>query len=69
MRFGLGELRLAPRDFWAMTLPELRAALGHARTPPPPRAALDDLMLLFPDPGFEPRPRSEPGEVSDAERR
>ena len=49
MRFGLGELRLAPRDFWAMTLPELRAATGRSRTPPPPRRALDDLMRLFPD--------------------
>ena len=28
MRFGLGEMRLAPAAFWAMSLPELRAALA-----------------------------------------
>ncbi|MEP1206728.1 MAG: phage tail assembly chaperone [Rhizobiaceae bacterium] len=27
MRFGLGQLRLAPKDFWALSLPELNAAL------------------------------------------
>ncbi|HEY4343034.1 MAG TPA: phage tail assembly chaperone [Parvibaculum sp.] len=26
MELGLGHLRLAPRDFWRMTLPELAAA-------------------------------------------
>ena len=54
MRFGLGELRLAPRDFWAMTLPELRAAMPQAAGPtpatqPPGRDALDELMRRFPD--------------------
>lgn len=49
MRFGLGELRLAPRDFWAMTLPELRAAIGRTRAVPPPRDALADLMARYPD--------------------
>jgi uncharacterized phage protein (TIGR02216 family) len=29
MRTGLGELRLAPRDFWSMTLKELAAAAGR----------------------------------------
>ena len=28
MRFGLGQMRLAPASFWAMSLPELRAALA-----------------------------------------
>lgn len=51
MRFGLGELRLAPRDFWAMTLPELRAAIGaRGAQPAPTRDALDELMRRFPDP-------------------
>lgn len=48
MRFGLGHLRLAPRDFWAMTLPELRAAIGPTAATPD-RAALADLMRTFPD--------------------
>ena len=30
MEIGLGALRLAPRDFWAMTLPELSAAAKGA---------------------------------------
>jgi len=52
MRLGLGVLRLAPRDFWAMTPRELAAA-ATALAPPPPappsRAALDALMRRFPD--------------------
>lgn len=31
MAFGLGELKLAPEVFWAMSLPELNAALRGAR--------------------------------------
>ncbi|HVV94709.1 MAG TPA: phage tail assembly chaperone [Hyphomicrobiales bacterium] len=44
-------LRLAPRDFWAMTPRELAAAahaLPHA-LPPPDRATLDALMRRYPD--------------------
>jgi uncharacterized phage protein (TIGR02216 family) len=47
MRLGLGELRLAPREFWSMTLKELAAAL-----PVPAALAredLDRLMKRFPD--------------------
>jgi uncharacterized phage protein (TIGR02216 family) len=53
MRAGLGQLRLAPQDFWAMTLPELNAALRGTGPAGPaealPRAALDALMALYPD--------------------
>ena len=49
MRFGLHDLRLAPRDFWAMTLPELRAAIGPPPAEPTPREALLELMRRFPD--------------------
>ncbi|CAN5209193.1 hypothetical protein BH10PSE7_BH10PSE7_03700 [soil metagenome] len=49
MHLGLGRLRLSPRDFWAMTLRELHAALGVRQ--PLRRAELDDLMRRFPDHG------------------
>jgi uncharacterized phage protein (TIGR02216 family) len=52
MGFGIGRLRMAPRDFWAATLRELVAAadaLGHVRGLPMERAALGDLMARFPD--------------------
>lgn len=56
MRAGLGLLRLAPRDFWAMTPRELAAALdglmgrgGMARSLG--RAGLADLMRRYPDRG------------------
>ena len=45
MQLGLGQLRLAPKDFWSMTLRELDAALGlgaSART-----MTRDDLQLLL----------------------
>ena len=52
MRFGLGVLRLAPRDFWAMTPRELamahEALAGH-RGGAPERGTLDGLMARFPD--------------------
>ncbi len=49
-----GVLKLAPRDFWAMTPRELSAALVGAlpqarRTPPMSRDALDGLVQRFPD--------------------
>ncbi len=50
--FGLGVLRLSPRDFWAMTPRELALAIEARRGPflaAPDRAALDDLMTRFPD--------------------
>jgi uncharacterized phage protein (TIGR02216 family) len=52
MRFGLGVLRLSPNDFWAMSLPELHAAmLAHstAQGDAPDRAALERLLRQFPD--------------------
>ncbi|MFV2093454.1 MAG: phage tail assembly chaperone [Hyphomicrobiales bacterium] len=54
MMIGLGVLRLAPPDFWAMTLPELEAAAGGLHGPLAPaaplvRADLRDLMARFPD--------------------
>lgn len=50
--FGLGVLRLSPRDFWAMTPRELAHAVNAVRGPqsaPMDRAALDTLMNAFPD--------------------
>jgi uncharacterized phage protein (TIGR02216 family) len=53
MRFGLGTLRLGPREFWGLSPRELAAAIagasGRSRPDPPPRAALDRLMAAFPD--------------------
>ena len=49
MRFGLGELRLAPRDFWAMTPRELAAAMGPGAPGRPTRAWLEAQSALFPD--------------------
>ena len=54
MAAGLGLLRLAPRDFWAMTPRELEAALrgllGPAYTQAPlPRDTLAHLMRRYPD--------------------
>lgn len=55
MALGLGRLRITPRDFWALTMPELdallRGALGRHATiaPPMDRPALDVLRTRFPD--------------------
>ena len=52
MHFGLGVLRLPPRDFWAMTPRELAAAWGAImgdRTGSLGRSELDRLMEIFPD--------------------
>tara|TARA_R110002110_G_scaffold24174_8_gene90978 strand:+ start:2805 stop:2990 length:186 start_codon:yes stop_codon:yes gene_type:complete len=51
MELGLGHLRLAPRDFWSMTLPELAAALGGAGRSAGAisRAGLNALTNLYPD--------------------
>ncbi|WP_203566073.1 rcc01693 family protein [Aurantimonas aggregata] len=53
MAAGLGHLRLAPRDFWAMTPRELAAALGPvgvSARQPPLRDELAALIAQFPDP-------------------
>lgn len=52
MRFGLGVLRLPPREFWAMTPRELSAAWGAImgdRAGPLGRSELERLMETFPD--------------------
>ena len=49
MRFGLGRMCLAPRDFWAMTPRELAAAAGEGARPHPTRTWLDAQAALFPD--------------------
>lgn len=52
MRFGLGVLRLPPRDFWTMTPRELAAAWGAImgeRAGPLGRSEFDRLMETFPD--------------------
>lgn len=52
MGFGLGVLRLPPRDFWAMSPRELASAWGALmgeRAGPLGRKELDDLMERFPD--------------------
>lgn len=52
MRFGLGVLRLAPREFWAMTPRELAAAWGALvgdRGGPLGRPELGVMMERFPD--------------------
>lgn len=51
MGFGLGALRLSPRDFWRMTPRELAAAMRGPAPPSPAadRAGLAALMAAFPD--------------------
>lgn len=53
MHAGLGVLRLAPRDFWAMTPREIAAALGGPAlgggTERLGRRGLERLMARFPD--------------------
>ena len=52
MAFGLGQLGLSAKDFWAMTPRELAAAAEGRfgpRTTPLARATLDELMQRYPD--------------------
>ncbi|MBF9036034.1 phage tail assembly chaperone [Rhodobacterales bacterium HKCCE2091] len=50
MRAGIGEMGLAPRDFWALTPAEFLLMSGAAAGPAPlGRARLDDLIAQFPD--------------------
>lgn len=52
MAFGLGQLRLSPRDFWTMTPREIAAAMegvAGIRATPPDRGTLDTLMTRYPD--------------------
>jgi uncharacterized phage protein (TIGR02216 family) len=50
--FGLGVLRIPPREFWAMTPRELALAIRAVKEPAvaaPDRIALESLMTRFPD--------------------
>lgn len=51
--FGLGVLRLAPADFWAMTPRELAAVIGHLapvhRSAPLRRDEFAALLNRYPD--------------------
>jgi uncharacterized phage protein (TIGR02216 family) len=52
MTFGLGVLRLPPTVFWAMTLPELAAALKAYAPEMPATPSVENLAMLmqaFPD--------------------
>mgnify|MGYP000262360013 FL=1 len=50
MRAGLHDLRLQPRDFWALTPAELALMLGVGpQTRPLGRGRLDELIAAFPD--------------------
>ena len=48
MSLFLGERGMAPREFWALTLPEIQAVLGDASAATR-RADLLRLMEAFPD--------------------
>jgi uncharacterized phage protein (TIGR02216 family) len=52
MAFGLGSLKLAPRDFWSMTPLELTAAASYGQKPyinAPQRHEFQTLINAFPD--------------------
>lgn len=49
MALFLGERRLAPRDFWSLTLPEIAAVVGPVSDNRPRRTDLMRLMEAFPD--------------------
>lgn len=50
MRLGLRDLRLRPRDFWALTPVELMIMAGLDAAPGPlTRARLEELAARYPD--------------------
>jgi uncharacterized phage protein (TIGR02216 family) len=50
MRLGLGELRLRPDDFWALTPAELRLIAGReGQGAPMTRAGFEGLARAYPD--------------------
>ncbi|CUH65418.1 hypothetical protein TL5118_01299 [Thalassovita autumnalis] len=52
MRAGLGQLRLMPDQFWALTPVELALMLGHFGSEKPMnRNRLKDLLQSYPDRG------------------
>jgi uncharacterized phage protein (TIGR02216 family) len=67
IRFGLGRLRLSPRTFWALSLPEFVALIGSEGAPAhATRQRLHALMELFPD---EDRRQAAPDDPDPMERR
>lgn len=52
VRAGLGQLQLAPAEFWQLTPVELQIKLGAENaTPPLTRARLEQLAAAYPDAG------------------
>jgi len=52
MRIGIGELRLRPAEFWALTPAELLVAAGRTRgVAPLDRAGFEALARQWPDEG------------------
>lgn len=50
MRCGIGDMRLKPNEFWALTPAEFLLMTGMAAGPEPlRRAGLDALMKHYPD--------------------
>ncbi|MFK4824088.1 rcc01693 family protein [Paenochrobactrum sp. BZR 588] len=51
MQIGLGQFRLAPKDFWALSLRELNAMIGayQLKVNVPDRQTLNELMQAYPD--------------------
>ena len=53
MAFGFGVLKLSPKKFWKMSLPELQATIdgmcGYEVHDPLSREELSNLMQLYPD--------------------
>ncbi len=57
MRLGLRDLRLTPREFWALTPVELMLMAGLEDTPGPfTRARLEELAARYPDSTERPQP-------------
>lgn len=49
MALFIGERHMAPRDFWALTFPEILAVVGRRAPAATQRNALARLMEAFPD--------------------
>ncbi|MEO1704204.1 MAG: rcc01693 family protein [Pseudomonadota bacterium] len=48
-RLGMGQMRLKPSEFWALTPAELRLMAGPQGAQPLQRSKLEALMRRFPD--------------------
>ena len=53
MRLGLGQLRLPPDQFWALTPAELALMAGLDGARVMDRSGLAELMAMYPDKGEE----------------